>query len=560
MCALYQGVKIYENSTVKLQLLDEDEFGRFGQAVTTDELELKINCCGQYELIKLWRKGTGEDGSGKKYDSDMLYAFIPAGVVKEEICLYYDDYTIKVFLDDKKYASGEYIKDIEWNKEYNLLVEREGECEYSRLIFVQSKNLPVAFLMTESGSTTTLRANKENIEKGTFQLIANNGEVEYDGDLEWVSGRGNSSWSFEKRGYAIKLREETDLLNMGAAKKWVLLANAFDESNGLRNQMAYDLARKVGMEYSCELQFIDLYINKVYAGTYQLCEKIEVSENRLDIGYLDEANEEINPGLDSLEGTYTDGLGLDIKTPQDYSGGYILERNYGNKLVDKPFYFTTKGNEGFVIREPSRVSDIEMQYIKDCMQGVENALLSEYGIDKISGKHYSELIDMDSWAKKFLINVITKGESIGETSSYFYKKQGDSYIYAGPAWDFDKSFGRQSSIADTDVLMDNFGETIWWSSLYQKEEFYDLVVEYYWKDFRPYLEIMIEQNIDEWAEYISDSYIMNWLRWPESAQEYDFIEGTGKANEQSFIIAQNYLKDWLFLRMSYLDSIWTIEK
>lgn len=534
---------------------DIDLFGRRGEAVAADELEIKIVCSGQYELIKVWRKGSGEDNDGKKYDSDELYAFLPAGADLRQVSLYYNDRKLQVLLDGRRYRSGEGIEDLKLMQSYELVAEQGKGSEHSRLTFVQSANLPVAFITTESGSTTKLRQDKNNRESGTFKVIDMDGTVDYDGELAWISGRGNSSWSFEKRPYIIKLRDDTSLLGMDAASKWVLFANAFDDADGLRNQMAYQLAANAGMEYSCDLKFIDLYINEIYAGTYQLCEKIEVHKNRLDIGYLDEANEEINPGLRSLEGTYADGVGLDIKTPRDHSGGYILERNYGSKLTDKPFYFTTQNNEGFVVREPSMVSDVEMDYIRGCFQSVENAILADDGIDEISGKYYTELIDMESWAKKFLMNVITKGESIGDTSSYFYKKQGDDLVYAGPAWDFDKSFARQEVIGDPSILMDHIGETQWWQSVYEKPEFYDMTVRCYWEDFRPYLLKMADQYLDEWADYIAGSNEMNWLRWPESAEDYDFP----LSNDEGLDNTTEFLKNWLRLRVAYLDSLWQME-
>lgn len=554
MLVLLAGVIQYRNYADSRPKTAIDLIGKRGTAVTTDALELKLVCSGQYEQIKVWRKGSGEDNDGKKYDSDELYAFLPAGTDIRRVSFLYNDRKATLSLNGREYASGENIEAVALEEPYELAVDGENGSEQNYLTFVQSRNLPTAFLTTESGSTGELRQDKNNRESGTLKLIDIDGTVHYDGKLEWISGRGNSSWSFEKRPYIIKLKKEADLLEMGAAQKWVLFANAYDDANGMRNQMAYWLAQKSGLEYSCELRFIDLYINEVYAGTYQLCEKIEIHKNRLDIGYLDEANEELNPGLDSVEGTYTDSVGLDIKTPKDYSGGYILERNYGSKLTEKPFYFTTEGSEGFVVRAPARVSDTEMDYIKACMQRVENAILAEDGIDTASGKYYTDLIDMESWAKKFLMNVITKGENIGNTSSYFYKKQGDDHIYAGPAWDFDKSFARQPGIADPNILMDNMGSTKWWESVYNKAEFYDMVVQCYQKDFRPYLVELEEQYIDEWTAYIAGSSRMNWLRWPESEQDYGFP--TNPMSVEGEDSAAFFLKDWLLHRIDYLDSLW----
>ena len=69
---------------------------------------------------------------------------------------------------------------------------------------------------------------------------------------------------------------------MGAAKKWILLANAFDASN-INNKMAYDFAAKAGCAYTPECRWVDLYLNGAYTGLYLLSERNEVDSQRVDI-------------------------------------------------------------------------------------------------------------------------------------------------------------------------------------------------------------------------------------------------------------------------------------
>ena len=45
-----------------------------------------------------------------------------------------------------------------------------------------------------------------------------------------MKGRGNTTWGLPKKPYQIKLDSKQDILGMGKAKKWVLLANYGDRS------------------------------------------------------------------------------------------------------------------------------------------------------------------------------------------------------------------------------------------------------------------------------------------------------------------------------------------
>ena len=54
--------------------------------------------------------------------------------------------------------------------------------------------------------------------------------IDRDLALEFIRGRGNSTWGAEKNPFKFKLEKSTDLLGMGKNKHWVLLANHYDLS------------------------------------------------------------------------------------------------------------------------------------------------------------------------------------------------------------------------------------------------------------------------------------------------------------------------------------------
>ena len=47
------------------------------------------------------------------------------------------------------------------------------------------------------------------------------------------------------------------------------------------------MAAAAGMPYSPESRFVDLYLNGSYEGCYQICEKVEIGQSRVDIRNLE---------------------------------------------------------------------------------------------------------------------------------------------------------------------------------------------------------------------------------------------------------------------------------
>ena len=64
-----------------------------------------------------------------------------------------------------------------------------------------------------------------------MRLYTADGKLDAEAVVESLQGRGNSTWLWrEKKPYSLRLSGETDLLGMGQASNWILLADAFDLS------------------------------------------------------------------------------------------------------------------------------------------------------------------------------------------------------------------------------------------------------------------------------------------------------------------------------------------
>lgn len=295
---------------------------------------------------------------------------------------------------------------------------------------------------------------KSNSATGSMILMNEAGDTVYNGDLTQIKGRGNSTWLADKKPYQIKLDEKTDLLETGdkanVSKTWVLLTNHSDPTL-LRNKTVYDLSVDMGMDPGIQCRPVNLYYDGEYRGLYLLCEKVEIKSGRVDIEDLEGAIEDANPDIDDFDalpvtkGTTANGASYlycpDLKSPEDITGGFLLELETAARAVAEKCYIITSRNTYIVVKSPEYCSKEAMDYIATYYQEFEDTLYNK-GVHPTNGKTLSDYADIHSLAQCYIINELTKNPDGYRTSCYFYKEAGDSILMAGPIWDYDLSFGR----------------------------------------------------------------------------------------------------------------------
>ena len=165
-------------------------------------------------------------------------------------------------------------------------------------------------------------------------MFSSEGEEDCNGVIDEIHARGNASFEFaDKKPFSIRLHEKTSVLGMEESKKWVLVANAFDETLS-RNTIVTEMAKAMDMAFVPESEYVDLYIDGEYQGNYQIYEKVEIADGRVEIRDLDKEMKDINPNVDfeklhSVEeeaGRFSSIKYLQIQNvPKDASDGYLLE-------------------------------------------------------------------------------------------------------------------------------------------------------------------------------------------------------------------------------------------
>ncbi len=451
-------------------------------------------------------------------------------------------------------------------REAGLEPELSENIDPDSVIWLYSEHIPAVFIETESGTSDQINSDKNIKEPGTIKVLEPDGSFSLEHSLEYIKGRGNTSYTeFDKKPYQIKLTQDAPFLDMESGKKWVFVSNSADSSL-IRNALSRSLAGHLNLPQSEEGTFVDLYVNKEYVGNYYVVEKIEIQENRLLLSDLQKATEHENEteDLSTYETAWTDTTKAKQipNDPEDITGGYLIERDFDNRFLKEveinESYFITEAKECFIVRDPEYTSEAQIAYIDSYVQSVENAILSAEGIDGTTGKSYQDLIDVDSFVRKYLLEEVTANYDGGVASSYFYKDSDtiDGRLYAGPVWDYDVSWGNSpaylgqisTSPERLSRLASHSDSSVWFQSLYHKPEVYEKIVSCYAQEISPYLTLLADEILPMLDEITAASAAMDQVRWEDQYARNGY---SGDRSEQITFIT-NYIK----ARKDFLDQAW----
>ena len=300
----------------------------------------------------------------------------------------------------------------------------KGEGDESQLY--QITNLPTVVIHTAGAKEIT---SKEEEIKSTVYIISEEGKKVFVAANTGVRGRGNASWQFPKKPYRLKFEKKQQLLDAPAkAKKWTLINN-FGDKTLMRNILAFEISRRIGMPYTSYCRPVDVILNGEYRGCYQLCDQIEVNKDRVNIA-------EMKP--------------TDTQMPE-LGGGYLIEIDsyaWGEKS-----YFVSKKGIPVTIKSPDEDDIVAEQtkYITDYFNEMETAVFSENYADEENG--YRKYLDLDSFLKYFMLEELC-GNPDTFWSVYMTKNRYNNKLVVGPVWDFDIAFDNEKRAYPTDKFND----------------------------------------------------------------------------------------------------------
>ncbi len=499
----------------------------------------------------MWQSGSG-----------VCYFFLP-GYSEGESLVLADAEGGSIEIGGSRIEEHDVIHNIVEGEEYKMTVYDRNRAVLleAPAVFLYSSRLPVIALTIEPENMEQIDADKETGMPGSVTVYDEAGNKLYDGYAEEISGRGNSTWGLLKKPYQFKLVDNADLFGFGETKRYNLLANGYDETK-LRNRIAEELANELGMAYVPESQMVDLYINGVYHGNYYLTEKIRVDEEGVAITDMEQV---LSDAYEKQEREQfpkkqnEDGSRRWVEIPEqqeDISGGYLLERELSSRYLNELSGFMTTYGDCYVLQSPKYASKQQVDYIADLMQQFQDAVAEEDGCNPVNGRHYSEYIDITSFAQKYLVEEISRNYDGGVTSSFFYKPD-DSVsekIYAGPIWDYDVAFGNCNldRISSNPVGITKLAQHVYGTDLFEKlygqEDFYQEMTKLYRQRALPYLNELLESGIDEMVEETRDSVRMDCIRWEMLENRYQYY--------QEYENDIRYLKYFIEARRDFLNEVW----
>ena len=470
-------------------------------------------------------------------DEQWFFA-LPAGFEKEE--LFIEAVGTNGNITQIKKRAGEHELEFEWMD------------ETYKVAFVSSDQIETLYV-TLKEDLKYVHANKKEELPGKMLILDTEGNSSY-ANIKGFYGHGNDSWKAPKKSYNLKFDSKVNLLGMGADEDYVLLAG-FRENSLMSYVISGEMAKLVGFDYAPEFRLVNLYVGGKYLGVYYLTEKLEIDENRIDIDHLYEETKRVNGGnLEDYEiNAWTEGESSHIryyynvaKNPTDITGGYLLERDFDD-YEKSDSRFTTEGKKSRIVLKRARFSSWEqVSYIAQFWQNFEDGLFAEDGYNK-EGRHFTEYINLESFAKQWLMYELSMESSI-RSSVYYYKESdvtGDGLLHACYPWDVERSFVMKDTVNE-------FGSVAkqdeYWAAYYQHMPFREEAAHVWKEEFIPAIDFMLSESSKKHSDGVKN------LGWYESnIEEINKLENS-RWNANNMLDKCDMIRDILDIRKEVLTD------
>ena len=293
---------------------------------------------------------------------------------------------------------------------------------------------------------------------------------------------------------------------MDKAKKWVLLANAGDDSM-MRTKLVYDMAENLDMAFVCDMEYVDVWIEGAYCGTYQLGEKVELGSSRLNL---------------------------------EHENGVLIEQDDAYYMSEDYWFYSETLGRHFVMKEIVEEDAVVISAaMQDFSAAIDELALYLYSTpsEEVTLETLSSMIDVDSFAKYYLVNEYVLNRESFFSSFYWYMDGPDDVLHLGPIWDFDTCMGNDG-VACTETYAE---QHILFRYLLASPEFCQRTGELL-EQYRPELEAMTQQ-VDVVQMQLATPSAMNYIRWDVLGE--DNPKDNTIAFHDTFEEASDAVKNWL---------------
>jgi hypothetical protein len=435
------------------------------------------------ELTAFWfGKAQNAQLSGNvvcRIEGEEITAFLPSLKTAAGLIPSFTGHYEKIEVEGVAQASGVTPNDFDRSVTY-LLSGKNGDTKEYRVKVKVFTGLPIVTIFTDNAQVV---ADKENWVPGTVAVSRTPDYPDgYSGRMR-TRGRGNATWTYEKKPYRFKLDTKSKILGMPADKDWVLLADYCDKSL-LRTFCGFELARLAGLPWTPRSQHVEFFMNGAYQGTYLLCEHVKTATDRANV----------------------------------QKDGFLFERdNYWNL---EPLWFTTNRGHHYTFKYPDTddivVGDPDYNFILSWMNAFEAALYSDHFTDPVTG--YRQYIDVESFVRWYLVQ-----ETLGniDTNPYFALESRSGKLKVYPVWDFEWSLGLaavgQGGWATPPAVspVDRFywRDNVYYDRLFQ-DPYFTGVVRERWAQMKAEWLPELEEKTGKLKEELRYAQKENFTRWP----------------------------------------------
>lgn len=389
------------------------------------------------------------------------------------------------------------------------VVAKNGDVKKYNLRLDNFTKLPVILIDTENDADIT---SKEQYINGELTFIGKDYNDPYYKKEIKIRGRGNYTWSLPKKPFQLKFDKKNSFFDLAEDKKWIFLANYTDKTM-LRTAIAFELGYLSNSMWTPKYDFSEVFLNNQHIGTYQITEKVEEDDHRVNIG----------------------------------KNGYLIEIEQLEKTKADDILFNTQ-RLWFTIKSPELNEDSdEYNYIKNYVRKVENVLYGSSFNDEKNG--YRTLIDIDSFIDWYLINEISKNNDAAFYSSCYMTLVTGEKLKMGPIWDFDISFGNTRQNDNENPRGFWIKNSKWFEMMFKDEYFIKKVKERFLYFYENKDRILSTSN--ELSKKINNSRLENEKIW-KTLGKYVYPNYVYKF--ETFKEEEDYLIRWIEMRFEWLKS------
>ena len=359
-------------------------------------------------------------------------------------------------------------------------------------------------------------------------------------------GNGSRYELFKKRPYRIKFNDGkshhmlkgSPLESPAKSKKWTLIPNWRDKSL-MRNNVAFEMSRRLGLSYTPWIQNVDVIVNGEYKGNYQLCDQVTVDPHRVEIAELQ--------SWDTDESVITGGYLLEITSP----GG-------------ETYHFSSNRGIPVDVKSPDAddIASEQFNYIRNAFNEMESRLWASNYQDATEG--YRSRLDLESFLRLFLVGEFA-GNNDAMWSIYLYKERDDDLFHFGPVWDFDLSMDndqRSYPANGKPNWLYNYGSAVngirefvnrILSDPYANETLYNI-----WSDLRDsgaFSQDSLWAFVDSLGNVMDESQELNFTRWDNLGELLTLQQFAPGTYQGELDIIKNYLKErirWIDDKLGYV--------